>query len=147
VDTSRARFATRVICDDIRHEAGNKISIMGLYSEKVLVQAFPAVLPKLCAFATICSPRERPILKLVMRVFRNETMLIELPAPQAVLKATNDAANTDDVPRQYVTIHGMANITPMPLEQECLLHVQIETEEGMIDLDPMPVGLADPPGA
>lgn len=38
------------ICDDIRAEQGNKISLMGLYDEKILLPQIPARVAKLCLF-------------------------------------------------------------------------------------------------
>src|SRR5882762_5583690 len=38
------------ICDDIRSERGNKVSLMGLYDEKILLPQVPARLAKLCLF-------------------------------------------------------------------------------------------------
>jgi hypothetical protein len=38
------------VCDDIRLEAGNKLSLMGLYDEAIVVKAVPARLPKLCLY-------------------------------------------------------------------------------------------------
>lgn len=35
-----------VVCDDIRHEVGNKISIMGIYDD-VIVGNVPTILPKI----------------------------------------------------------------------------------------------------
>lgn len=39
-----------IICDDIREEMGNKLSLMGLYDESILVDSIPARLAKLCMF-------------------------------------------------------------------------------------------------
>jgi hypothetical protein len=38
------------ICDDIRSEEGNKVSLMGLYDESMLLPQIPAKIPKLCLF-------------------------------------------------------------------------------------------------
>jgi len=38
------------ICDDVREERGNKLSLMGLYDEAILFPKLPARLPKLCLF-------------------------------------------------------------------------------------------------
>lgn len=40
------------ICDDIRFETGNKVSLMGLYDQAVVVKKLPARLSKLCFFQT-----------------------------------------------------------------------------------------------
>lgn len=36
------------ICDDIRQELGNKISLMGIYPGNVMFMPIPSVIPKLC---------------------------------------------------------------------------------------------------
>jgi hypothetical protein len=35
-----------LVCDDIRHEVGNKLSLMGLYSD-IVVKETPTILPKI----------------------------------------------------------------------------------------------------
>ena len=37
-----------VLCDDIRSELGNKYSLMGIYPKNIVIQNFPAILPKIC---------------------------------------------------------------------------------------------------
>ena len=46
--TRRPKFNFVIICDDIRTEVGNKISMMGVYQKDIFVPKFPFILPKLC---------------------------------------------------------------------------------------------------
>jgi hypothetical protein len=39
------------VCDDVRSEQGNKVTLVGYYGQSVNVGVLPAVLPKLCFFA------------------------------------------------------------------------------------------------
>lgn len=39
-----------VLCDDIREEVGNKRSLMGVYSDNLILKSFPATLPKICLY-------------------------------------------------------------------------------------------------
>ena len=39
-----------MICEDIRHETGGRISLMGILGSKLFVQEFPIFFPKLCIF-------------------------------------------------------------------------------------------------
>ena len=39
-----------IICDDIRQEVGRKLSLIGIYSEAIIVSKVPARLAKLCIF-------------------------------------------------------------------------------------------------
>ena len=45
-----AKHQIRHICDDIRTETGNKLSLMGLYDRGVVIERIPARLAKLCFF-------------------------------------------------------------------------------------------------
>jgi hypothetical protein len=38
------------ICDDIRSEVGHKVSLMGIYDEKILLVQLPVRIAKLCLF-------------------------------------------------------------------------------------------------
>ena len=37
-----------ILCDDVRNETRNKFSLMGVYTQNVVFQKLPAILPKLC---------------------------------------------------------------------------------------------------
>lgn len=39
---------TLILCDDVREEAGNKYSLMGVYGAGLVFAHLPALLPKLC---------------------------------------------------------------------------------------------------
>lgn len=56
-------FLSVVYCEDVRPEAGNKISFLGVYSGALLVASVPAVLRKLCLnvelrFEPTAAPRD-----------------------------------------------------------------------------------------
>jgi hypothetical protein len=42
-----------VLCDDIRDEAGNKRSLMGIYSDNIIFKSVPAALPKICLYIAL----------------------------------------------------------------------------------------------
>lgn len=42
-----------LIADDVRNEKGNKISLMGVYGDEIVVESLPAALTKLCFFTRI----------------------------------------------------------------------------------------------
>ena len=44
----KPKLSHYIICDDIRREIGNKISLIGLYQETILVSSLPYIFPKLC---------------------------------------------------------------------------------------------------
>ncbi|WP_343819493.1 hypothetical protein ISN75_02610 [Dyella marensis] len=65
VDT-RSVYAT--FCDDIRFEAGNKISLIGVYDNEMLVQNIPTLLPKLGIVVVTIAPISKPIHRLRIEV-------------------------------------------------------------------------------
>lgn len=44
----KPKFNYAIICDDIRQEVGNKISLIGIYSKDIFVTKIPFTFPKLC---------------------------------------------------------------------------------------------------
>lgn len=44
----QSKLAYHVICDDIRQEVGNKLSLMGIYPRDAIALPIPSVIPKLC---------------------------------------------------------------------------------------------------
>lgn len=41
------------ICDDIREEIGNKVSLMGIYGDNIVFPVLPAAMPKLCLYIVL----------------------------------------------------------------------------------------------
>lgn len=54
------RYLHTVWCDDIRHEVGNKPSLMGVYTGHIVVPQLPMHLAKLGVFSTLSSPLNKP---------------------------------------------------------------------------------------
>ncbi len=125
---SAERFISFQFCDDIRHEVGNKFSLIGCYTGVIQIEPIPSVMPKLCAMVKVHTSIERPFSKLVVRILRENKPVAELafPAeafdtqPQMLLGATG---------QQVVAMIVMA---PFPVESACDLRVEAETEEGTI---------------
>lgn len=44
----KPRFNYSIICDDIREEVGNKLSLMGIYGKDIYVPRLPFTFPQLC---------------------------------------------------------------------------------------------------
>lgn len=65
-------------CDDIRHEVGNKYSLIGCYGNELFVEKLPVLLPKLCVQVRIVSPIDKPISKLVIRALMNDDAIAEM---------------------------------------------------------------------
>jgi hypothetical protein len=46
----KPKFETGIVCDDIREEIGNKLTLIGIYEQEIFVSKLPYTFPKLCFF-------------------------------------------------------------------------------------------------
>ena len=64
------RYGYSIFCDDIRNEAGGKLSFIGCYNGIILISGqFPLVLPKLCVHIHVLSPASQPFGSIVTRCY------------------------------------------------------------------------------
>lgn len=63
-----------VLCDDIRNEVGNKKSLMGIYTNKLIVKSVPAVIPRICLYIA---------LEGIKRTFKNIHVKTKFPKSEA----------------------------------------------------------------
>ncbi|MGA7810599.1 hypothetical protein [Bradyrhizobium sp.] len=64
------RYGYSIFCDDIRNEAGGKLSFIGCYNGVIFISGdFPLVLPKLCVHAHIFSPATQPFGAITVRCY------------------------------------------------------------------------------
>ena len=71
-----------VLCDDVRKEAGNKRSLMGVYSSHYIVQKTGIVVPKLCLAVMIVGIKD--LIRQLKVTFYNpgfDPQVIKLDAP------------------------------------------------------------------
>jgi hypothetical protein len=64
------RYGYSIFCDDIRNEAGGKLSFIGCYNGIILISGqFPLVLPNLCVHVHILSPASQPFSSIAVRCY------------------------------------------------------------------------------
>ncbi len=64
------RFGHSIFCDNIRNEAGGKLSFIGCYNGVIFVPPqFPLSLPKFCVHVHIFSPATKPYDSIVVRCY------------------------------------------------------------------------------
>tara|TARA_R110001592_G_scaffold294808_2_gene564653 strand:+ start:82 stop:495 length:414 start_codon:yes stop_codon:yes gene_type:complete len=108
-----------IICDDIRHEVGDKISLMGCYSGVMYVNAFPASLPKLGAYTRISTDYNDLIKSLSVRFYFGKKLLGQINGDLSEIKPEKIG---DKSTYQLAMVCG-----PIKLEQPGELRVEIET--------------------
>lgn len=124
------RYITAILCDDIRQELGNKYSLMGCYQSELVVPVAPTVLPKLCIFASIYTPKDRPFKSLLFRVVQDDDKeLARVEMPTEGLTVTSK--NHDDTSTKYV-INTAITFAPFSIEMPSMLRFMAVTDEGEI---------------
>jgi hypothetical protein len=127
---SADRFISTQFCDDIRHEVGNKWSLIGCYGSTIQVAPMPSVLPKLCAMVKVCTPIDRPLEKLAVRLVREDKPLAEITFPPEGLTASPVGAQPDAKWRISLAMFVMS---PFPVDTPFRVSVEAETEEGVLN--------------
>lgn len=124
------RFITAIFCDDIRQEVGNKFSYIGCYQGELIVQMTPAVLPKLCVFASISTPKERPFKSLMLRVVQDDKVeFARVEIPEEDLAKTNQIFDGTSTRKN---INTAIVFSPFAIEKPTMLRLMATTEEGEI---------------
>lgn len=128
---TEARSLVALFCDDVRHEVGNKYSLMGCYGDELIIEKLPALLPKLCVQLRAQTPLDRPFKKLIFRAFLNDDLLAEIEMPEdqlehaaAVIGAREDALR--------LTIMAIMGLSPLAVSEPSILRVEAETEDGVL---------------
>jgi hypothetical protein len=80
------RWIHAIWCDDIRHELGNKPSLMGVYTGDLVMPTLPAMLPRLAVFVGAWTPKSQPFKQLKIRIEKcdgeHSLAVIEIPPEQ-----------------------------------------------------------------
>ena len=127
------RQVLTVFCDDIRHEAGGKVSYIGVYAGQLFVPTFPVTLPKLCLAMSMTTPAEKPFRKLSLRVLKDAELLAEGSLDESQLSNVVEA--TDSIPEEerkdgVGLLQAFFLFSPFQLDGPCVLGVRVDTEEG-----------------
>lgn len=124
------RYISAIFCDDIRQEVGNKFSYMGCYPGELIVQMAPVVLPKLCVYALISTPKERPFKSLMLRVVQDDDVeLARIDIPEEGLAGASQISDGTSTRKNFNTA---IVFSPFAIEKPTMLRLVATTEEGEI---------------
>lgn len=126
------RYAHSLFCDDTRQETSGKWIYIGVYSSKVLVQAFPATLPSFVVVLTVVAPATRPIKELRVRVVKDEEEILSGSFGLEALAEIANRANSDyrdDIDERMLQLQTQFRFSPLQLDKPCDLKVRVDTEE------------------
>lgn len=105
----RAKYA--LICDDIREEKSNKLIIVGLYANRIILGSIPGLIPKLSI--RICFDRSRP------SAGRFDLFIVKPDGGEMGPFAIGIPPASDEFLESPVNI----NIVPFPLEQKGIYRI------------------------
>lgn len=128
---SEERVFVAQFCDDVRQEIGNKLSLMGCYTGEMILQKLPAALPKLCAYVTAITPKEKPFEMLTFRATLNGDLLGEMAIPPEQLLIDAHTPSSTPEARRLMANVVMA-FAPLVVTKTCTLKIEAETEEGTV---------------
>src|SRR5262249_746373 len=107
------RHVQTIWCDDIRQEAGNKLSFMGVFTGGLLLPGKPIVLGRLCVWAAIHSDLPNPIRTMKVQVIDNDgNVMFEIPQGDV------PPINAADSKKTMQTIMVAAQISPFPISEK-----------------------------
>ena len=124
------RYGYSIFCDDIRNEAGGKLSFIGCYNGVIFISGqFPLVLPKLCVHTHIFSPASLPFNSIVVRCylpgddgpFSEEA--IETPGRSAQSELVANLKTDTNAPLFIVAATSLI-FTPLELKSAGLMRVR-----------------------
>lgn len=115
-----------IVCDDVRQEAGNKLSYMGVYGPQLIVPLFPVTLPKLCFIVTARCLVSEPFKKLRFRIMKDDEVLAENDMTAGLPEALEGMPAREH--EEILTVVGIFQISPFELLAPCKLRIRADTE-------------------
>lgn len=101
-----------IFCDDIRLEVGNKTSFIGTYLADMVVESFPALLPKFCIHASVVCKGVVRIGQIRLRVMLDDACLIDT----GVFSPEAELSNPDEVDVKSLAISSAFVLSPFQVE-------------------------------
>ena len=143
-----SRFAIAIYCDDIRHEVGNKLSFLGVYSQNMFVPSFPARLPKLCVAVWARTPESNPFKRLALKLYSNESVLMDQELPTVAWDEVPDPPPSVPLPGEDVesmhTVHFAIQLAPFNLDAAAILRLRVDTGNGVLKAGGLNIQLSSP---
>jgi hypothetical protein len=114
-----------LFCDDVRNEVGNKLSLMGVYGQDLLLPELPATLPKLCAVMMLDLPAGTSAREAVFVLKSGEEIVGRaVVSVGEARRARGEALATDSGER--LSIRFIAQMSPMVFAAPCELNAYAE---------------------
>lgn len=127
------RNLTATFCDDIRHEIGGKISLIGCYAGDMIVPVFPITLPKLCLHFTLTTRLDTPFHgPITVSIFQSGNVISKVDINSGWAPAANLPARPDGTARDTLFLQGGFELSPITFDKPTTLLIVAETEGDVI---------------
>ena len=113
-----------LFCDDVRNEVGNKLSLMGVYGQDLLLPELPAMLPKLCAVMLLDLPVGTDAQEAVFVLKKGDEIVGRAVVSVADARRARGALAADSGDR--LSIRFIAQMSPMVFSAPCELNAYAE---------------------
>jgi len=124
-----SRTVISQFCDDIRHEVGNKYSLMGCYGNELLVENLPVLLPKLCVQVRVITPIDKPFSKLIIRALMNDDIIAEMNVtPDTTIPQM--PSGIDNPIRTELSV--IMTFSPLPITEPSKLRIEAEADDKIL---------------
>lgn len=136
-----ARYLEVIYCDDIREEAGNKLSYMGVYGTELNVIGAPHLLAKLCVAIRAVTSVDDPFRELDIRVTKDgqDGALIETGPVSLPDLSANQPADASVWVGTF-----MFFLSPFQIDGTTKLHVSARTEREELTGLPLRINVLSP---
>jgi len=119
-----------IFCDDVRMEAGNKLSLMGIYRNQLYVPSFPFTLIKLCLVINVRTPADQPFKELKYKILHDDEEKTTLEISPDDLGSTFDPPEDGEEYQQ--THQAVLTVHNLKVEKPMKIMVRAETPDGEI---------------
>ncbi|MDR2209176.1 MAG: hypothetical protein LBE22_09435 [Azoarcus sp.] len=107
-------------CDDIRFEIGNKRSLIGIYTNKLIAEAIPTTLSRLCIEIIICLPIKNNIDYIKIISSLNSEVIGEMIISGAEASEMSKKTMEDDTVFEIVSL---MSFSPLVVKEPSILEV------------------------
>ena len=125
------RLVVGQFCDDVRFEVGHKLSLIGCYGDEMIVQSFPATLPKLAVQAKAITTMQDPFERLTFKLNLQSDTVAQMEASAESLTLFAGAQRQQEHAR-WIWVAAVMVISPLVVTGECELCLFAETKTGPV---------------
>ncbi len=116
-------------CDDIRHEVGGKLSLIGCYSGDMLVHTFPITLPKLCIHFALATPIEKPFEgPVTVTIYEGDREVGRSELSAGWMKTARETLSGQQPDRDTISLIGAFQFASLKLEKPTLIRTIAEID-------------------